>query len=803
MRIFAITQWHHFAYMIISIALLGCGASGTLLSLGRSWFKKKFLCYYRLFSGLFPVTILLSYVLSQQIRFNPFEIVWNPRQIYALVAYYLILFVPFCVAALCLGLVLSYYPEQIGLSYGANLLGSGCGVLGIVACLSTWHPVLVLYWISAVALLGMSLGWSDSPTRQRRIFPSIPLLLIWGCLLALTWIAVKTDPLRLRQVLQISEYKGVNQARHFPQAQVLTESVSSLGVVHTVSSPIIRHAPGISLQYTGEIPSQIGLFVDSEQAGAIPDSQYVAYLDFLTSSLSYHIRPAETVLILGAGGGTDVLNALNHGAKTIDAVELNSDIIDLVRYHFAEWTDGLYARPDVRVINQEARGFVEASSARYDTIQISLLDAFGSSVAGVHALHENYLYTVEAVQRYYSRLSPDGILSITRWVKFPPRDSIKLFATVIEALERLNLSDPAQHIVSIRSWATSTLLLSASPFTSEEISIVRTFCQERWFDPIYFSGMNANEANLYNHLPSPEHFQAAQALLFGDREEFYASYPYYVRPAHDHRPYFFNFFTWKHLSTFLKTMEKGMIPFIEWGYLVLIATLLQAVLVSLFLILFPLFVLRKKKRSPRFRLAVILYFSCLGLGYLFIEMVCIQQFALFLAHPTSAVSVVIASFLIFSGCGSLFWAIKTEKRKQRHSASSREIFSQAGSHKQLFLFAITGITICLVLYMPGLSRVFAKCSGWPYSCKVVLTIVLIAPLAFCLGIPFPLGLRALRQQAEELVPWAYGINGYASVLSSLIATCLAIAFGFQAVMFVALFLYLLSAEICYMMGNFK
>ncbi len=400
---------------------------------------------------------------------------------YTLVAYYLILFVPFLCGCALPGIGSELLSRTDWLVYGANLLGSGCGVLGIVACLSTWqHPVLVLYWISAVALLGMSLGWSDSPTRQRRIFPSIPLLLIWGCLLALTWIAVKTDPLRLRQVLQISEYKGLNQARHFPQAQVLTESVSPLGVVHTVSSPIIRHAPGISLQYTGEIPSQIGLFVDSEQAGAIPDSQYVAYLDFLTSSLSYHIRPAETVLILGAGGGTDVLNALNHGAKTIDAVELNSDIIDLVRYHFAEWTDGLYARPDVRVINQEARGFVEASSARYDTIQISLLDAFGSSVAGVHALHENYLYTVEAVQRYYSRLSPDGILSITRWVKFPPRDSIKLFATVVEALERLNLSIGGTHCV-YQELGNSTLLLSASPFTSEEISIVRTFCQERWF----------------------------------------------------------------------------------------------------------------------------------------------------------------------------------------------------------------------------------------------------------------------------------------------------------------------------------
>lgn len=244
-------------------------------------------------------------------------------------------------------------------------------------------------------------------------------------------------------------------------------------------------------------------------------------------------------------------------------------------------------------------------------------------------------------------------------------------------------------------------------------------------------------------------------------------------------------------------MEKGLIPFIEWGYLVLIATLLQAIIVSLFLIFLPLFVLRQKKRSCCLRIATVLYFTCLGLGYLFIEMVCIQQFSLFLAHPTSATSVVIASFLIFSGCGSLFWAARNKKRKQTYSVGSEGFFSQVESHKWLLLLVIIGIVICLILYISGLSKVFGECSRWPYPFKVFLTIIVIAPLAFCLGIPFPLGLKSLRQQAEELVPWAYGINGYASVLSSLIATCLAISFGFQTVMLLALLLYLLATGIFY------
>jgi hypothetical protein len=479
------------------------------------------------------------------------------------------------------------------------------------------------------------------------------------------------------------------------------------------------------------------------------------------------------------------LNALSHGTDRIEAVELNAGIIQLVRGRFAEWTGGVYSRPGVKVINQEARGFVETATSRYDTIQISLLDTFGSSAAGVYALHENYLYTVEALERYYSRLTPGGILSITRWVKFPPRDSIKLFATAVEALENLHVPDISQHIASIRSWATSTLLISTTPFTPEDIAAIRAFCQERSFDPTYFPGMKPEEANQYNQLPSPEHFRAAQALLFGEREAFYASYPYHVRPAHDNSPYFFNFFTWKHLSTFLETMEKGLIPFIEWGYLALMATLAQAVLLSLVLILLPLLVLPKKRRTSGVRMATIVYFSCLGLGYLFIEIVCIQQFALFLAHPISSASVVIATFLMFSGCGSLCFAYIADRKEKT--------LSRRNSSGVLFLLAVAGIVLCVALYTLGLSQIFSACIGWNYPFKVLLSILLLAPLAFCLGIPFPFGLRTVSQRANELVPWAYGINGYASVLSSLIATCIAMSFGFQAVMGLAVGLYLLAA----------
>ncbi|MBD3326010.1 SAM-dependent methyltransferase, partial [candidate division KSB3 bacterium] len=627
MRIFSMTQWYHFAYMIISIALLGFGVSGTVISVVRTRLTRRFSFYYRLFAGLFTLSILGSYLLSQRNRFNPFEIVWDPRQYLFLVEYYLVLFVPFFLAALCLGLAFTRYTERIGLLYGVNLVGSGVGAIGIIVCFYFFHPVEVLYIILGIGCWGTAAAFLR---RKKRAGMVVAVMLGVGVVVVF---ALRSDPLGLREHLRISEYKGLSAAKKFPDAQMLTESVSPLGVVQTVSSPVIRYAPGISLNYTGEIPSQIGLFVDAGNAGVIVDAANAEYLDFLSSSLVYHVRPISRALILGAGGGTDVLNALAHGVASVEAVEVNPDVLRLVRERFADVTGHLYARPDVRVFAQEARGFIEMTSATYETIQLSLLDSFGASAAGVHALHENYLYTLEALTRYYERLASGGILSITRWVRFPPRDTIKLFATAVEALERVGIADASQHLVCIRSWATSTVLVSASPFTSEELARVQQFCHDRSFDLAYFPGITREDANRYTQLPSAEYYVAAQAILFGDREAFYRDYPYYIRPARDGSPYFFHFFKWKSLMTLLRTMGKEWIPFMEWGFLVLLATLLQAGILSILLILVPLLFLPRRATRLRDRGATVVYFTCLGLGYLFIEVVYIQKFTLFLANP--------------------------------------------------------------------------------------------------------------------------------------------------------------------------
>jgi hypothetical protein len=263
MRIFAITQWYHFAYMIISIALLGFGASGTFIAVFRSFFTKHLVAAYRVGAALFSISLILSHVVSRYNRFNPFEIVWDPRQTLYLMEYYVVLFVPFFLAATCVGLMFLRYGDRIGLVYCYNLVGSAIGVAGSIASLYLIHPVLLLYGITGLGI-GSLVATSNSPKLK-----SILKIVLYAVLLGGSIWAIRSDPLRLRDYLNISPYKGLPQAQKLPEAETLSESVSPLGVVHTVSSPLIRHAPGLSLNYSGEVSTQIGIFVDSGNAGGI------------------------------------------------------------------------------------------------------------------------------------------------------------------------------------------------------------------------------------------------------------------------------------------------------------------------------------------------------------------------------------------------------------------------------------------------------------------------------------------------------------------------------------------------------
>ena len=790
-RLFSIAQWHHFAHMIISLALLGFGASGTAISLTQRWLMgnqwksdevaRRFHNTYTTCGLLYSIGVVGCFVLHQYVPFNPLMLVWQPSQVLSIFVLYLILSLPFFFGAACIGLALLRFAGNVNRLYFFDLFGSGIGALGIIVTMYLIPPAQNLTLISAVGFCAMLIAnWESWKTRQwRRIVPITGLAAAFIGYLLFNPISIKISP-----------YKGLSSTLNFPDAQILNERHSPFGLLHVVRSGLIRAVPGLSLNAQQPVQPQLGIFTDADGMTAITDFRgdlsKLGYLGDTTSAVAYHLIELPHVLVLGAGGGGDVLNALYHGAVSVDAVELNPQVLELVAKEHKDFAGHIYG-PDspypVQVHVAEARGFVRATTKRYDLIQIALLDSVSASAAGTHALSESYLYTVEAFTDLYQHLTPGGIISITRWLKTPPRDMIRLFGTAVVALEQSDGAVPAQQLAMIRGWRTGTLLIKKGTFNAADRAAIQNFCRERSFDLAYYPQMPEVEANRYNQLAEPIFFRAAQAILSNDRKQFYEGYPFNIRPTTDNRPYFFQFLRFDSLVQMVRTVGRSAIPFIEWGYLLLIATLIQAVLAGVVLILIPLFFLRREDTSSithnsRFtNWQVFVYFLSLGVGFMFIEMSFIQKFLLLLANPTYAVAIVLCAFLLFAGLGSLF---------------SLKLRAIGKLRQPPIAVAIGMLSVIALVYLQLLPPIFHRFLASSDVLKIAVSIGLIAPLAFFMGMPFPLGIDWLQRHHPHLIAWAWGINGYASVVSAILATCLAIAFGFNIVILLAVGIYLIG-----------
>jgi spermidine synthase len=781
MRVLSIVQWHHFAYMIISLALLGYGASGTFIAINKRWLEPRFELAFAVSALLFSITIVASFVTGQRVPFNALEIVWDTRQLISLSIIYLIFFVPFFFAACCIGLAFTCRKPFISRIYFFDLLGAGLGAMLVVAVLFVLSPQYALIMLAVLALSASVLAGGGLSARK----PLIAVQLLWlGALV----FGLPQDWLGMR----ISEYKGLSQALQVVDSKVMTVSSSPLGLLTVVESPRVpfRNAPGLSFNTRFVPPEQLAVFTDGDAMSTITrfDGDFTAlgYLGDVTAALPYRLLAAPRVLILGAGGGTDVLLALYNGAARIDAVELNPQMTRLVKTTYADFAGHLYDDGRIKVHAREARGFVAQSKDQYDLIHIGLLDSFAAAGSGVQALNESYLYTVEAVDEYLQHTTPGGILAITRWLKLPPRDSLKLVATVIEALRAKGIADPGRHIALIRSWNTSTLLVAITGFSAANVEMIREFARSRSFDTAYYPSMPAGDANRFNILPEPYLFDGVTALLGNDAENFVDRYKFDVSPATDDQPYFFHFLKWSALPEFLSLLRRGGAGLVEWGYLILIATVVQAAIAGAVLILLPLSrVSRSWPRGTGGRMGS--YFFLLGLAFLFVEIAFIQKFILFLSHPLYSVAVVLSAFLIFAGIGSAYSGRVVQIARQRE-------FSPVA-------VAVAGIAGMTLLYVVLLPLLFRQLIGLADGIKVVLSVLLIAPLAFCMGMPFPIGLSRLADSAPDFIPWAWGINGFASVISAALATILAIEFGFTTVVLLALGLYATAAAITW--NNFK
>ena len=778
-RLFSIIQWHHFAYMVISIALLGYGASGTFLALAQDRLRPHFISVFALCAALFAVSAVGAFAVAERLPFNPLAVIWQPSELFYLLALYLLFTVPFAAGAACIGLSLAAFPHDIGRIYRSDMLGAGSGAIGVVAGLFVLSPSQAL---RAVAVLGLAVAALAS-IREHAAGAK------WrtACygIAGLAALAIPPSWTELR----LSEYKGLAQALLVPGAEVVSELSSPLGLLTVVRSPTIpfRHAPGLSLNNPVEPPIQLGVFTDGDGLSAITafDGRLepLAYLDYTTAALPYHLVERPHVLVLGAGGGSDMLLGLYHSAAHIDAIELNPQLVGLVKETYADFAGYLYDRPEVRVVVAEARGFVAGSGEQYDLITLPLLDSFATAAAGTHSLSESYIYTVEAFEAYLRHLRPGGYLAITRWLKLPPRDSLKLFATALEALTREGAAEPGRQVALLRSWTTTTLLVKNGPLIDADIARLRHFADTRSFDLAYYPGMERAEADRYNILGQPYFFGGATALAGPEREAFLDRYKFDLRPATDDRPYFFDFFKWRALPELLARRSSGGAALLDWGYPILVATLLQAGMLSLILILAPLWLLRGRSERVAGRWRVAVYFLAIGLAFLFVEIASIARFILFLSHPIYAAAVVLCAFLVFAGLGS--GAAAPLERRLRAWYVARGLSP--------ITLAVAAIALVALPYLFILPPLFDRLTALSDIAKILISVALIAPLAFCMGMPFPLALSRVAAHSSDLVPWAWGVNGCASVLGAIIATLLAMTFGFRAVVVTALALYALAA----------
>jgi hypothetical protein len=746
--------------MMISLALLGLGASGTFLFLARRPLLRHFARAYSANLMLFGCCTLLGPAMARQLPFRAEELLWNPWQPLWLVFTYLALSLAFFCAANAIGLALMAYRTNVGRLYAADLTGAGAGSLLILAALALLEPeqalkLLAAAGFAAALLAAFELRWWRAPWMAATAVGLVLTLLVPAA-----WLRPEPGP-----------YKALSQALQVGGTRVLHESSGLLGRVTVVESPRVplRYAPGLSLTSTSEPPPQLGLFTDGDQMDAITaasdDPQRLAFLAETTSALAYAIARPQSVLVLGAGGGLEILRARHLGATLVDAVELNPQVVEQLSRDYRDYTGGLANATGVSLHVNDARGYLATHDRRYELIQMSLVAA---GAGGLGGLSEDYLHTREALELCYQRLAPNGFLSMTRFVQVPPRDGLKLLATTIAALQASGVTQPGRRLLAIRGWQTVTLLVKKGDVTADEISRTRAFVERYGFDVAWYPGMARALANRNNLLPSPWFFDGTRALLGSDAQRFIASYPFDIRAATDDRPYFQNFFRWRAFVEAWQSRGRGGMALLEAGYAVLAATVLQALLAGFALIVVPLALLRRQA-APAGHGRVLVYFSGIGLAFLFIEIVFLQKMQLVVHHPTIALALVLGIFLIGAGFGSL-WTARVS----------------SGGARRALIVAVSGIVLLGALYSALFDPLLAAFSGWPLAARAALAALLLLPLAFLMGAPFPL---ALRELTDSTVPWAWGINGCASVVSPALASLLAIDFGLTTVLFLALLIY--------------
>ena len=753
MQILAITQWHHFAYMIISVALLGFGAAGTCLALFRTALTARYDQVFPALMFLCGITMAAGIGLSQHpaIRFDSYLLFTDAFHASRLLLTYGVFFIPFFMAALAIGLAFTRHSRHIGLLYFWNLAGSGAG--GLLALGLMW--VFTPREIPAIlALIPVFSGLLVIPRK-----PGAAILITATLSLICVTAAILRPP-----ALIPSEFKSLSRAMQLPEAHLTLEKYSPYGFMQIISSPALRYAPGLSLTYPDAVPVRKAVFNNGDWVGPLPaQSQQgvLSVMDFSTSALPYTLDRRTTALVLNMGTGMHVVQAIDRGVEKITAVESNPVLLALLAEAFSGEKNSFLKHPALTVINGDSRAWLATDPRRYDLIVLPTIDTFGGD-AGLNAIQEHYLFTQAAFADAWLKLTSRGVLSVTCWMDYPPRHALKMFAALAATLAERGVENPRNHIAAVRSWGTITFMVKKTPYSPEEIDNIRAFCRRLNFDPALLPDIRASERAFFNALQDDLFFHHLDQLLSPDRDALYAAYAFNIRPATDDRPYFAQFLRWQSLWNISEQFGKRIVPFFEIGYLVVFLTLLQTLPAAVLLIIIPLLSAPGPRRS-RGKAQIFFYFSGIGVGYLFVEMAMIQRFVFYFGNPIHAAAVVISTMLLASGMGS-YASTRIKVLRTKPSA------------------ILAGIILLLLFDSVFLTPLLVKTIGIAPAFKILMALLILFPPAFLMGIPFPVGIRTLAEKSDNDIPWAWGVNGCFSVISTALATIISVEAGFTAVM---------------------
>ncbi len=750
-RLLAVAQFYHFAFLVVSLALLGFGASGTLLCLWPGLSAAPLERTLSRAASGFALSVGLAYAVVNLLPFDSYAIAWERRQVLFLVLTCLALTLPFLLCGLAIGAALAASAGRSHAIYAANLVGSGVGAL--------LAPLfLTLAGVPGAVLASAWLGLLAA--ARPRLRPGLAALLLGGALV-FGWLTTLNFQSRAPLGLAISPYKGLAQVRRYPAAEILFSRWNAISRLDVAVGGGVHQLPGLSYLYAGLPPQQLGLALDADalQAVTLSSPGDFAAASYLPESLAFDLRPGAQVLVLEPGGGLGVLQALAGGAAQVTAVVENRLVTDAMAQVAPEFD--VYALPRVRTLHEGARAALARRQQAFDLVFIPLSDAYRPVASGAFSLSEHYLLTVEGLQAALGRLSPGGVLAISRWLQTPPSEEIRLLATLAAALEQRGC-DPVRVLVAYRSIQTLTALVKPDGWTGAELAAVRAFAEERRFDLVWLPGIDPVETNRFNRLPEPVYYLAVRDLLGApDRAAFYAASAFDITPPTDDRPFFFHFFTWQQTPQVLASLGHTWQPFGGSGYLVLLALLALALLLGLALILLPLRFSRAAGRAaPPKGGWMLLYFALLGFAFLYIEIPLIQRWILLLGHPTYAFAAVVLALLLGSGAGSAL-----------------------ARHPRLPGWISWGLLVALAGCLPwGVMRLSALMLAWPGWARLAGAALSLAPLGFLMGLPFPRGLAWLEDHAPGWAPWAWAVNGCASVSAAVLAAILALQNGFSLVL---------------------